>query len=369
MAENKNQHFIPQYYFKFFSNNEISINLIQKSMGKIIRNIAIKNQCSKNYFYGTSTEDKALTKYEGEHASLQNELNLINSIEMYKKMIGSINKITVNEIFLKILEMIVFQYSRTDMKRKEYLNTIEKSLLKIGESHFQYKDILPTTFKFERDVSLEMNEAMLHSDLIRSVHDARLLLYDLGFYVLDNKTDIDFIFSDAPVIFYNKAYKHLENHSEINLLGFQSSGLLVFLPISPKKYILLIDEKRYKGNLLHKNYFEIHNKYDVNSLNKLQLNHSFKSIYFSNTIEDKYISKLWKQQKSNFNGSINSVVECSDDILHIYRKHMRYNLNLSFLESNVDKYVEHTFDPYRNKQLLEIYKSLKTKFKEIEGKE
>ena len=77
MAENKNQHFIPQRYFRFFSEDKRNINLIQKSTGKIIRNIAIKNQCSKNYFYGTSQEDKALTKYEGEYVGLLKKLNLI----------------------------------------------------------------------------------------------------------------------------------------------------------------------------------------------------------------------------------------------------------------------------------------------------
>ena len=53
MADRKNQHFVPQYYFRFFSENARHISAILKKDGRFIENAPIKGQCATDNFYGS----------------------------------------------------------------------------------------------------------------------------------------------------------------------------------------------------------------------------------------------------------------------------------------------------------------------------
>src|SRR5690606_6295268 len=54
MGKRKNQHFVPQFYLKNFSNNgdEKTINLFNPSKELFVHGAPIRNQSSKNFFYG-----------------------------------------------------------------------------------------------------------------------------------------------------------------------------------------------------------------------------------------------------------------------------------------------------------------------------
>lgn len=69
MANNKNQHFVPKVYLKPFGHDDKkSINLYAFGQDKCIYSASIKNQCSRNYFYGTEEVFDNFNKYfEGKY--------------------------------------------------------------------------------------------------------------------------------------------------------------------------------------------------------------------------------------------------------------------------------------------------------------
>lgn len=166
------------------------------------------------------------------------------------------------------------------------------------------------------------------------------------------------------LFFYNRAYKDIKGHG---FLGLQSPGLLIFFPISPNTCLLLVDEKKYNGDLIGNNYYEIKNEFDINSINKLQLHHSMNSIYFSDNMSDQYIKKIWKQQKSTFVdllgcfkkiNSVDSYGNKNGEILQMYEEQVPFDMNLSFLKS-VDLSNERNILNYRNKSLIEMMEEMK----------
>ncbi|HEX2983013.1 MAG TPA: DUF4238 domain-containing protein, partial [Ignavibacteriales bacterium] len=64
MAERKNQHFVPQFYLRNFSENKKSLCDYNLSNNKYIKNASIKDMASQNYFYGKDENiEKLLSKY------------------------------------------------------------------------------------------------------------------------------------------------------------------------------------------------------------------------------------------------------------------------------------------------------------------
>src|SRR3989344_3567339 len=102
MPEKKNQHYVPQFYFRFFSNNGkdiciFNINKKEHFVGPF------KNQSSKDYFYwkGRELEDAFEEIEQSQRESL-------------KKLIESKSfKILSNREYIEILRFITFQNTRT----------------------------------------------------------------------------------------------------------------------------------------------------------------------------------------------------------------------------------------------------------------
>ncbi len=84
MASNKNQHYVPQCYLKKFSTSSESkaaICLYNLDRKKLIKNAPIKNQCSKNYFYGEDLViEKALQEIEGIFSEIVRNLESKNHV-------------------------------------------------------------------------------------------------------------------------------------------------------------------------------------------------------------------------------------------------------------------------------------------------
>lgn len=51
-SETKNQHYVPQFYLRNFSEDGHGIRTFNLSSGKLIPHAKLKCQCSKDYFYG-----------------------------------------------------------------------------------------------------------------------------------------------------------------------------------------------------------------------------------------------------------------------------------------------------------------------------
>jgi hypothetical protein len=366
MAHNKNQHFVPQYYFRLFSTNTTMINSLLKSSGEIKENIKIRNQCSKAYFYGSVEVEKRFGVMEGEHSKLLQKILIINSKDDLSVFLQD-NK---NRIIL--IEIILFQRLRTSLennKMSEMIEKLAKELLKTQLTVKGEKKLLKSLPNCDITLNKKWKQHLLLTQ-IASIHNSQPALFDLEVCILNNQTERKFIFSDSPVVFYNKAYRHIKDRGTI---GLQSPGLLIFFPISDNKCLLFIDKSKYTSNIIDNQFYNITEEFDINSINKLQLHHSMNTVYFSQNTQYNQIKKLWKQERNDFDKSyceVNTVDEIIDgkvsknsNLTISHLSHIPYELNLSFLQPNIKR--NETINHYRDKELYNILQESKEEYKKI----
>lgn len=285
MVENKWQHFVPQFYFRYFSTDSKNIYGYYLR-GKKHYKDSIVNQSAKDYFYSENTEiEKSFSPIEGKFN------------EVLKKIIENSNlKVLTGYEYMEMLRFISFQSSRTEKAKRlanDYIDkmfeTIVKPMMKAD------KALMENVSKQDLDeVKLVYPGAFLYG-VVYSL-ESNILLTDLVPAVIINKTEQDFIFSDNPVIFYNLIYRDPSHAFE----GIQHPGLIVFCPISPNRCLLLFDPRYYSINLDDKNTIEISDKGDITSINKLQFHNSLHSIYYGSKDQESSINLLSKDYFSKY---------------------------------------------------------------------
>jgi len=343
--------------------------LLLKATGITKFSVPIKGQCSKNNFYGSVEIEDKFSILEGQHSQLLKEILLINSEDELKIFLAE------NQNTLHLIEVILFQRLRTNLEASKTSDLIAKLAKDIFESHLKAKgevELINALPNCEISVTKEGKIGLILTQ-IASIYSSQPGLFDLGVYILNNKTKNEFIFSDSPVVFYNMAYKHIQDSGT---LGLQSPGLLIFYPISIDKCILFIDKQKYIGEIIDNIFFDITNEFDVNGINKLQLHHSLDSIYFSKTNMNKYIKKLWRQERNTFNKKystlisynevINGELQENSQLLKSFAEQIPYNLKLSFMHSNEnnDKKIKR----FRTKKLHDILQESRKNIKELRDK-
>ena len=329
----KNQHFVPKYYFRLFSNNQKLISLLNKKTGKIIRDAPIKSQCSKDYFYGNEEIENALMGIENEHT------------KVIKKLIDDFDFTNfTEEEYLLLLQAVLFQRSRTmagRQKRKSSQDNLARLYTKIEinndsslteEKKDEYRKFVkhieanPQSYQ-----GLEMSQSLLGMEQI----------VDLYPLLLINKTKHPFIFGDAPVIIYNNYQMNVKLRG---VLGLQTPGLQIIYPICPNIILLLLDPEVYRVEGLKEHIIDVEKNNDVDQLNKLQLHNSLNSIYFSDHKYAIYVRELWTQEKKCLALTEDRFIEASavdqdgnpmGDIIHIYEPMLQFRLKLSFLNHDI----------------------------------
>ena len=362
MSNNKNHHFVPQYYFRNFiqENNSLNkkiINMLIKKDGNVKKNVSIKDQASKNNFYLNKNLEKIYSDLERKHCNLLNTINNIDSIEDYKKKYNNLILIFQATIFqyLRTLGMLnriksMFEDSITGYKELFIRNSTEITNL-IQEEGLDVNSTKENLIKgFKINFHNKYFNHYLNSEIIPQTFIFQEAIKDLKIYILNNKTNKEFIFSDNPVIFYNLAFYNIEYNS---MTAIQSPGLMIFFPISSKKCILLLDREKYKGSLIKKYFFDIQNEIDIDTINKLQIHNSTNSIYFSDIKNEEYVRNLYIEEKNNLKFFTKDVRVDGNKIISIPEK-VNYKINLSFI-SPKNKINDFPLK-YRNKGLYKIMK-------------
>ncbi|VEI63152.1 Uncharacterised protein [Serratia fonticola] len=165
------------------------------------------------------------------------------------------------------------------------------------------------------------------------------LISDLKMILLINKTNRPFVFSDNPVVFYNK---YLYSITHFGVLGMRTPGLKIFYPLSPDLCLLLIDKSKYNiKRIFNESIIKINNLKDVNSLNKLQIHSAQNCVYFHDHNLFDYISYLCRTEYTTLRKYENSYSETevekfddggAKDLIHTYAPQIPYFLELSFIK-------------------------------------
>lgn len=310
MPDNKKHHYVPRFYLKNFSENKRSICVFNIKNEKFIENGSLKSQCYIDYFYGEeNTFEKALSKIEGEMA------NIFRSI-IEQELVPP----PLHDDYLSIIYFILIQQSRTKYavdSNNEAFDKFFKHLYSNQEENLQ-------------NVNVEINEGGRYSIKTNIINYPILL--DLSCKLLKNKTEIEFITSDNPLILYNKFLNYRTYCSNI---GLSTKGLQIFFPISPKYMLVFFDTNVYKVGSNKDVCIDLTVNKDIYELNKLQLCSAFENIYFSNKLFNyKALLKNAKPYLREEKTSLQSFKDTNDinkELVSLAREEIRCPLDLSFL--------------------------------------
>ena len=214
MASNKNQHFVPRCYLREFthsSENKV-INVFNIDRKKFISKAPVKNQCSKDYFYGNDEKlEMAIQSVESAYAATLRDI-----------IDGSRDLSEGQKIVLKRFWLL--QYLRTEAASKrsvEMNNGITEAAGINGK-------------EFNLGIKDAVQMAML--TFAKEMH----VIDDLKICLISNKTDFPFVTSDDPAVLTNRW--HLNDwRTKFRSFGLRTSGDLLFLPLTPKIICVAFD--------------------------------------------------------------------------------------------------------------------------------
>lgn len=329
MAKKANQHYVPQFYFRYFSDDGKSICVLNRSNGKTIERAPIKGQASKKYYYGKDDIETTISEIENHFSYVLREVKKTNTFEGYRL-----------EYYAVFLQNIMFQRSRTISARQKSKAMQDKLLQQYTECSINSDDSLDESKKEAfRSIAqvLEANPQQYQQVGMSVALNSAKSLNDLLPVILHNKTNRPFIFGDAPVILTNPFLKQVTFRG---VLGLQSPGLIVLYPLSPSHCVMLIDRNIYKIKKLRGNTLSVRSLQDISMINKLQIHNSVSAVYFSDFKYSQYIKELWQQENDRLVDHVGKVVEAPGydhngnsmgDILHFFEEQLPFIPKLSFL--------------------------------------
>ncbi|MEX0932886.1 MAG: DUF4238 domain-containing protein [Candidatus Pacearchaeota archaeon] len=344
MVENKWQHFVPQFYFKFFSEDDKNIGIFNLKRQSHFKG-AFENQSAKNFFYSENVEiEKSFSPLEGKFK------------DVLKRLILDGFKQLDSRDYFEVLRFITFQFDRTELSKKASKDYTQKFVENVMKPMMKANKELREKLSPEDidNVKITHPADFLYSVLLSL--EANILLTDLVPVLIKNKTEADFIFSDNPIIKYNGIY-YSEGHS---FTGYQSPGLLVFFPLNPKLMIMLFDPVYYNIKLEQNNEFSLNDLEDVSKLNKFQFHNCMKNVYYSDKkskkgidlISEEFFSEYSKGENlaqmreiPNWRGNGNSLLVSS-------RKSISERIKFNFLKYASPKQTIATF---RDKKLCDLF--------------
>lgn len=354
MAENKNQHYVPQLYLRNFSNNGKQIGVCNIPSHRFLTAGTIKHEASEDYFYGkNSLTDEELKKVESKVGKVIRsiiETNLLPKFDSY-------------EHFL-ILQFVITLHSRT-----RYLRNVDDE-----KTDDLYKLILSKQHGFDKESLklISIKDENASQKIVGTAMVSLPLTFDLNFKLIVNQTNIPFWTSDNPVVLYNQ-FLETKRPSQNNV-GLITKGLEVFCPISPNHYLFFFDSGTYKVGEKDKSIVELRNKSDVEQLNKLQFLSATENLYFDQSFVETYFKNFayrFQRERDNkrFCFRTKTINENSDGILQqVIMPEIRCGLRVNFISTlrKAKKYqIGNALLIPRNREILELAKTINARAEKI----
>jgi len=233
----------------------------------------INNVANENYFYDDDEIDNLNDKkqfLEKYFHPLENRMTILLNC-LLQKLKNREFKGFSNEVRKDISLFIVYQFMRT----KEQRETIGELTQKIGQlitnETIRNDGGDPSKYKLLVDDKYFHTRFLLDNELMNQL--AEKLLNRL-WVVLENKTSQPFMTSDNPVC----KFGHLGNEAR-SLSGFNSPGVEISFPLSPKYLLSIVDEKL-ASCIMHLNNKIIEaNEQHILHYNSLQIIKSYNQIF------------------------------------------------------------------------------------------
>ncbi len=249
MAIQKKQHYVPQFYMKNFANEKGRIFLLQTADYSVRRDIPYKSQCTIDYFYGKDgVVENILSKKEAEWSAVIRKL--LNEEAIAEKEICVIR------------EFVIYQRQRTeaeDQNQQDEKSAVIKEVAKMVCSHegLEYDEEIVGDYSKKN-----AKEITPPAESLQMVQRIEPLIQDLSMKVICYNTQHELVYSDAPVVFINPFFP--------SAIGYGSMGLIILVPISKNKLLVLFDQGVYSCDT-SRFYVPSNDEDEVVHLNVLQL--------------------------------------------------------------------------------------------------
>lgn len=319
----QNQHYVPQFYLKYFSKDNKNVNIYNLSRQEVFLG-PLSKQCAKPNFYSENQEiEKAFSLLEGKVSSIFRKIieNELLTIDMQE--------------YVELSSFILWQSGRTNKAGQDMLKHINDifDFLKPDLATMAEAKKSGLTLDDFKKVKLSHKSPALETSN-RAITSAPLL-FDLQMALLINKSNTEFIISDSPTILFNTFFN---GKSKGGQTGYASKGLQLFFPLTPKLMIILYDPKYYFIPLKENLTYKVQKNKDIRRLNGLQLIFGFYNIYFNNykesDLKQHFNDLKYKREKSTIVESLGTrpVKEGYSELIHFAKDNAVYDLTkLSFL--------------------------------------
>jgi hypothetical protein len=318
MAENKNQHYVPQLYLRKFSENGKQIGIYNIPSGRFVPAGAIKSEASEDYFYGKdSAVDERLRKLESVAGSLIKDIIEKNKLPLRN----------TEEHFLILKFILTLRFRTTYAKENHNQHFSDRSKFFISKQK-DYDKELWSNFDI-----IDTNATQI---CVQNAELALPIISDLDFKLLKNKTDVSFWTSDNPAVLYNQFLE--KKRPDLNNTGLITKGLQIFCPISPKHYLFFYDSGTYKVGLEKVRMIQV-TESDVRQLNKLQFISANENLYFDNFFTDTDVKQFCHTfDEERKNGRLGYKSEILEDdgksaVIKTVMPEIKGNLKVSFAKT------------------------------------
>ena len=302
VADRKQNHYVPRFYMKRFGSTGRSIHLLNTTSMKPAQDASIAGQCQRKHLYNSGLEDGLST------------LESFLAREIYQA--GSYAEVTTDLWYL----FAATQYARVPRESdpgKEFTEAVVDRWL-------EWQLVNNPEF-LERDTSYTITG-----------NSIGMLLGELPFilgWMRGLKVQVvgiewtGFILGDKPVVLYNQYCEQVEHYAG---LGFNRCGVQLFMPLSPKEYLLLYDGQVYDYVKSQQVTYA-----DVETLNMLQIVQSEANVYFPVWADrERLISHTRDVGRSAGYGwpRTGQCSSCPEDVIHMQTVMPEIGLDLSFLK-------------------------------------
>ena len=307
-------HYVPQFYLRNFASGDKRIHGYNLERSLLFMHASLRDQCCKRNFYGSNELETALGQLETKAALALRPILAEDVLPQYRSAEHK-----------ALSEFVALQGLRTWEMVQRFTALGEKMRLQLGQSPSNWE-------AFNKNPSGPRPPIV---SLLRLLPGVARVISAMRMHLVVSPRAPVFVTSDNPILRYNQLYETVR-HRGTN--GFATEGLQIFLPLSPRHYLVLYDASVYVGPALTRvpGVTQI-TKEDEGLLNLIQLVSATRNIYFSHAHHMRTIEREIPRARRLRNTDPVRVVEYGEDadlssLLHAYDVTPNMSLSLSFLK-------------------------------------
>lgn len=346
-AETKNQHYVPQFYQRYFSIDGKNIGTYVVATEKNIFSAPIKHQASKEYFYSDNMNiEKALGGIEEIAKGIIDKVTTEDNIVLSKEEAYSLYCFTMMQVGRTPSQVKLISDTITAI-----IKTLIKKEVEIKRDSEKCSEVDGITDEIIQQLVVNFTQP----GMFAVGTQAQLIntCIDLKCKFLINKTRIPFITSDNPAVIYNQFLERMKQES----YALGSRGLQIYFPLTPKVAVIYYDSECYKIGCKKRTYVDLTQPTDVLELNKLSAVNAESVLYYMNgSIPDNQLQLLAsynKKYKPNIRAEMYPDITLSEkeEIIGVHNNPIQCKLALSFVKE-LTKYKMlnvNDFDPSKHR--------------------